>query len=502
MNTPPRVVTPNGRRHSVSLCMIVRDEAKNLAACLAPVHALFDEIVIVDTGSTDETREIARGFNARVIDFPWVDDFSAARNESLRQATGDYIFWLDADDRLDGKDIQELEKLFQRLDGHRAAHMVRTVCTMNASLGTPFVLSHPRLFRADPKLTWRYRVHEQIMPCLEELRYEVNWSVVQITHQGYSDAALVHRKVNRDLQLLLLDYLVFPHDPCILFHLGKAYARLNNFPQALVYLLRSLHYAEPKAEWVARLYVDIVAIMITLGRKKEALSMTIEGLSHHTLNPALMWRQAQLLAEIGELQAAEQTILRLLGIAQQEFMKNDLQADDLRRRARRMLGSLQLNQNRLDEAEYLFQQMIAEKTADTDAWIMLGYVYLQKRYWQKAESVARQLRKLPQGEALACCMRAEIAKLLGNLEEARSLVEQAITLAPRLPLARILLAEVLDVMRADVAQRRRALSEVLRVSPGHRNARQALEGLNQPSETLDTRLFNGVAVASTFQTQT
>jgi glycosyltransferase involved in cell wall biosynthesis len=85
----------------VSLTMIVRDEEKNISACLQSVAGLFDEIVVVDTGSTDRTREIAREFGAKVFDFAWVDDFAAARNEALARATGDYAFWLDADDVVD-----------------------------------------------------------------------------------------------------------------------------------------------------------------------------------------------------------------------------------------------------------------------------------------------------------------------------------------------------------------------------------------------------------------
>ena len=74
---------------TVSLCMIVKDEEANLAACLRPIGDLFDEIVVVDTGSTDRTREIAREFSrARLFDFPWCDDFSAARNESLPPSEG------------------------------------------------------------------------------------------------------------------------------------------------------------------------------------------------------------------------------------------------------------------------------------------------------------------------------------------------------------------------------------------------------------------------------
>jgi glycosyltransferase involved in cell wall biosynthesis len=72
--------------------MIVRNEENNLSQCLASVAGLFDEIVIVDTGSTDRTIEIARSFGARVFDFVWVDDFGAARNAALARATGDYAF--------------------------------------------------------------------------------------------------------------------------------------------------------------------------------------------------------------------------------------------------------------------------------------------------------------------------------------------------------------------------------------------------------------------------
>jgi hypothetical protein len=87
---------------------------------------------------------------------------------------------------------------------------------------------------------------------------------------------------------------------------------------------------------------------------------------------------------------------------------------------------------------------------------------------------------------------------LGNLQEARAQAGQAIALAPRLPLARIILAEVLDAMRADVDQRREALSEILRVAPGHWSARQALDVLNRSTKTLDPRLVCGVALASTY----
>ena len=115
----------------ISLCMIVKNEEANLEACLRPVCGLVDEIVVVDTGSSDRTREIASDLGARVFDFPWCDDFSAARNESQRYARGEWVFWLDADDRVDEANVKKLERVFGELYPTRKglAHPHRTTET-------------------------------------------------------------------------------------------------------------------------------------------------------------------------------------------------------------------------------------------------------------------------------------------------------------------------------------------------------------------------------------
>jgi GT2 family glycosyltransferase len=105
-------------RPKVSLTMIVKDEENNLPHCLESVRGVFDEIVVVDTGSTDRTIEIARSFGAEVFEFAWIDDFAAARNEALAHATGDYAFWLDADDVVDPPEREKLIALLGSLQGH------------------------------------------------------------------------------------------------------------------------------------------------------------------------------------------------------------------------------------------------------------------------------------------------------------------------------------------------------------------------------------------------
>jgi len=181
--------------------MIVRNEEHNLEACLAPVAHLFDEIIIVDTGSTDATKAIAQRFTPHVIDFAWCDDFAAARNESLRHATGDWIFWLDADDRVEPEQVARLARLFdEKLDTRWRAYMLDTVMPADDPGRDAHVTSHPRLFRRHAELRWHGRVHEQLFPDPVALGYEWVFTDIQVVHVGYLDHALCERKARRKLR--------------------------------------------------------------------------------------------------------------------------------------------------------------------------------------------------------------------------------------------------------------------------------------------------------------
>src|SRR6266849_157291 len=100
---------------TVSLCLMARKEEEKLAACLHSAADLGDETIVVDTGSIDGTRELAAKLGARMFEFPWCDDFAAARNECIRHATGDFIFWMDADERIDEVNREKLRVLFRSL---------------------------------------------------------------------------------------------------------------------------------------------------------------------------------------------------------------------------------------------------------------------------------------------------------------------------------------------------------------------------------------------------
>ena len=108
----------------VSLCMIARNEAATLSRSLGSVAGLADEIIVVDTGSDDDTRQIARELKAQVHEFPWIDDFAAARNESLRHATGEWILWLDGDEYVGAANRGQLRTLIDSLADENAAYLM------------------------------------------------------------------------------------------------------------------------------------------------------------------------------------------------------------------------------------------------------------------------------------------------------------------------------------------------------------------------------------------
>ena len=183
----------------VSLCMIVKNEEANLPTCLESVADLFDEIIVVDTGSADRTKQLAAGFGAGVFDFPWCDDFAAALNEPIRHATGDWIFRLDADDRLDEENRQRLRALFAALTDENVAYMMK----YHSPEGVGATVSdQPRLFRKHPAIRWHYRIHEQIIPSVLRAGGSVRATDIVIQHTGYQGEALFRQKLERNLRLV------------------------------------------------------------------------------------------------------------------------------------------------------------------------------------------------------------------------------------------------------------------------------------------------------------
>jgi len=147
---------------TISLCMIVKNETAVLGRCLESVKDVVDEIVIVDTGSVDETRNIAGRYTEKVFDFAWIDDFSAARNFSFSKASGDFVMWMDADDVLPPDQTAKLRALKGTLTAETDLVTMKYHLAWDERGQVSFASTRERLMRRAAGYRWEGRVHECI----------------------------------------------------------------------------------------------------------------------------------------------------------------------------------------------------------------------------------------------------------------------------------------------------------------------------------------------------
>jgi len=239
----------------LSVCLIVKNEEKFLAQCLISIRGLGAQLIVVDTGSTDRTVEIAREFGAEIYSFAWCDDFSAARNAALEHATGDWILMLDADEELPAAQHAKL-----RADMRNAATIAFRLPLVNVGKedeGRSFV---PRLFRNAPRVCFTGRIHEQVFASL--LVHAKKWGLktafgaAELRHHGYTPELLQGRnKIERNLKLLRAAVAESPADVNLLMNLGLELVRSDDLAGGIekyrqAYALMS---AQPAADVVPEL---------------------------------------------------------------------------------------------------------------------------------------------------------------------------------------------------------------------------------------------------------
>lgn len=210
---------------TLSLCMIVKNEAKSLPRCLASAAPAVDQIVVLDTGSTDQTQEIAQDLGAQVHTFAWSNDFAAARNESLKYAHGDWVLVLDGDEVLVPEMIPRLRQAIQN-DTYLLINLVRQ--EMGAAQSPYSLVS--RLFRRHPEISFSRPYHAIVDESVAEiLNQDPHWQVgylpeVAILHHGYRPAAIASGDKFSRAQTTMEGFLAsHPGDPYVCSKLGALY---------------------------------------------------------------------------------------------------------------------------------------------------------------------------------------------------------------------------------------------------------------------------------------
>ena len=225
---------------TVSLCMIIKNEEKFLGQCLASVSDLVDEMIIVDTGSTDRSLEIAAQFRAKIYHYTWDDDFAAARNVSLSHAASDWILALDADEEIDDVNKYKIRKLLRKNSAQAFFLNLRSPIPENGT-GKAFVNAFPRLFRNRPEIYYESPIHEHIMFSLERLGCQPEMTDVIVHHYGYgNEKEGKTEKLERNLRILEKHLQKEPDSGISLFHLGETQALLKHLDEAIAAFQQAL----------------------------------------------------------------------------------------------------------------------------------------------------------------------------------------------------------------------------------------------------------------------
>ena len=426
-------------RPRLSLCLIACDSARTLPACLESIRPWVDEMVVVDTGSTDDTVAVARSYGARVFHFAWCDDFSAARNVSLRHARGDWLFWMDSDDTISAECGKKLRALADR-EHDRAVfgYVVQVHCPGGGDGEDPdadvTVVDHVKLIRNRPDLRFEGRIHEQILPAIRRAGGEVAWTDLYVVHSGSDHSAEAQaRKRERDLRLLHLEIKERPKHPFTLFNLGMTYADAEEFEAAAEYLARGIARAERGESHLRKAYALLVYSQMRLGRLDDAEATCRAGLELFALDAELRFRWGVLLHELGRNEESVRVYLDLLERQEpRHFTSVDRALTSFK--ARQNLAVVYASLGEWAKAERQWREVVRAVPRYREGWRGLGEVLLCRGKRDEAQALADYLEAESteagwlRGEGLL--LRGRAAASRGDLTGARNALGKAVAAYP------------------------------------------------------------------------
>lgn len=258
----------------VSVCMIAKNEEQNIEKCLKPLRAYEWEIVVVDTGSADRTKELAARYADKVVDYVWTQDFSAARNFAMECASNDMILFIDSDEYLTEIDIDAVMSLLKAQPTSIGLLSRQNHYEMNGT-DSVYVDLVERLFS---RQYYHYEgiIHEQVVLREPDKHTYGTYQIPLIlNHSGYvgSDENL-REKAQRNIDLLEKDLELHPDNPYTYFQIGQAYNMIHDDENACLYYEKGLSYdVNPEAEYVQMMVIGYGYALLHLNRADEALGL-------------------------------------------------------------------------------------------------------------------------------------------------------------------------------------------------------------------------------------
>jgi tetratricopeptide (TPR) repeat protein len=265
-----------GPEPTLSVCMIVKNEETFIAQCLESVKAVADEIIVVDTGSTDRTPEIARKYGAQVYFHSWNNDFSEARNHSIRYATKDWILWIDADEELDSRDVSALRQLLYRKDCDAIFVQMHNLTDLNDRNKTAVFYS-PKIFRRKEGFHFHDIVHNQLNIAGDPIA-----SAIRIFHYGYAlSSEKMQAKFERSSKLIQKQIDENPDDHFAHFNMAQMMLG-HDYEKVITHAKKTISLIDPDDITKHHIYLmsfyQLAKAYTYLGRFEEAEQACLDGL--------------------------------------------------------------------------------------------------------------------------------------------------------------------------------------------------------------------------------
>lgn len=261
--------------------MIVKNEEKYIEQCIKSVMSVVDEMVIVDTGSTDNTVKIVKKLGAKVFSYEWENDFSKARNFAISKATSDWIFILDADEVLHPDDVHLIRPAIQTTNGDFLKTSIHDFLGEEADMNNFLVRSGRHIFKKD---VFQYVgiIHEAIMPINRLKKALLQDTSIRILHYGYLESNMSGKgKNNRNSTLIQKVLDQYPDNGLYLFYMGNEYANQHDYEKALYYYEKSCQQKALGTEYYSTLLYRTAMSNQRLRKYDESLNMICTALEYY-----------------------------------------------------------------------------------------------------------------------------------------------------------------------------------------------------------------------------
>ncbi len=379
---------------TLSLCMIVKNEEKFLRDCLESIKDVVDQIVVVDTGSTDNTPDIAKKYNAEIYYFDWCDDFSAARNASLKYATGDWILWMDADERLAPESAKYLLGILLTTEEVPVVYKVNIHSVLRDN-STVQISSAYRLFNNYKGIYFSGRIHEQVTPGASFENAEERDSEIVIHHLGYGlDPESTKRKNRRNLKLLEQMLKESPNSAYAHYTLAQHYGMTDEHRKALIHYEKAYALKQFNKSMTASLLNTMAESHVKLGNYDIAKTFCELSLTITSIQAGGYY----LLYEIANRQNDYKSAIKWLkklheqkkGVKLSEKrISTDILIDE--DRILYTIGSLYLKFGDIDNAIYYYEMVYQNRKDNTELSEQMVNIYIQTKDFEKAEKILQRL---------------------------------------------------------------------------------------------------------------